>query len=77
MKKRIMILAASLFAVAAVATTVAATNSNDEASLLARNVEALASGESGWFYCSGYPVPLVCVWDSNGNPYDAGEVIWL
>jgi ferredoxin-thioredoxin reductase catalytic subunit len=32
-------------AIAAVTTTIVATNSNDEKSLLAQNVEALASGE--------------------------------
>ena len=47
MKKRIMILAGSLLAIAAVATTVVATNSNDDMSLLAQNIEALAQSESG------------------------------
>jgi uncharacterized low-complexity protein len=40
-------LAASLFAVAAVGTAWVATNSNDVPSLLVRNVEALAQGEGG------------------------------
>ena len=46
MKKRLMILAGSLLAIAAVATTVVGTNSNDDMSLLAQNVEALAQGET-------------------------------
>jgi len=41
------------------------------------NVEALAQSESGIFYCSGKPVPLVCVWTEDGKPYEAGEKIWL
>jgi hypothetical protein len=42
-KKKLILLAGSLMAIAAVATTVVAINSNDEASLLVRNVEVL-----GW-----------------------------
>lgn len=45
MKRNLLLLIGSLMALAAVATTVAAMNSNDEASLLIRNVEALAWGE--------------------------------
>ena len=52
MKKKMLVLSASLLAIAAVATTVVATNSNNEMSLLAMNVEALARSESGWF--AGY-----------------------
>jgi hypothetical protein len=56
-----LILTASLFAVAAVGTAVVATNSNDEKSLLAKNVQALASGEED-------PCPNGC--------YDDGEGCW-
>ena len=42
-----LVLSASLLAIAAVATTVVATNSNDKTSLLMRNVEALAYDEGG------------------------------
>ena len=52
MKKRLMILAGSLLAIAAVATTVVGTNSNDDMSLLIKNVEALADGEAD-VYCTG------------------------
>jgi hypothetical protein len=47
-KKRLLILAGSLMAIAAVTTTIMATNSNDEKSLLAQNVEALAYNEWDW-----------------------------
>jgi hypothetical protein len=48
MKKKLILLAASLFAVAAIGTTLVATNSNNETSLLAlRNAEALAQEEDG------------------------------
>lgn len=45
MKKKLILLAGSLFAIAAVTTTVVAINLNNETSLLAMNVEALAQGE--------------------------------
>ena len=43
------------------------------------NVEALAQCECeiGAFYCTGYPIVLVCVWTSDGYPYDVGERVWL
>ena len=39
------------------------------------NVEALASGESGYFCCTIYPVPLVCFW-LDGKAMDSGYVIY-
>lgn len=52
MKKKLILLAGLLFAIATVATTVMGSRSNDDMSLLMQNVEALAQredlGESKW-----------------------------
>lgn len=63
MKKKLILLAGSLLAIAAVATTVVATNSNDDMSLLAQNTEALAR----------YEIPPVSITCSRGGCGDCYE----
>lgn len=80
MKKRIFMGLTGLAVMAAAITaTVTSVNANStESDLMTKNIEALTQGENiGVFYCSTYPIPLVCVWTSDGRPYDSGYQVWL
>ncbi len=79
MKRKLFLGLASLVIMAvAVCVTVSSVNANaTESDLLSKNIEALSQGESRYFYCSGRPVPLVCVWTADGQPYDSGYQVWL
>jgi hypothetical protein len=76
MKKKLILLAGSLLAIAAVATTVVTTNSNEDMSLLARNIEALARGESGGCDCDGNPEWECYLILSDGSKLICGDGFW-
>jgi len=72
-------LAVLAVAVAAAWNVNFSSQANEMSEVALKNVEALASKDIvvAAFYCSGTPVPLVCVRTADGKAYDAGEKVWL
>lgn len=62
MKKKLLFCGAAALAFAAIVASNVNSNTNNTLSATSlANIEALAQGELGWFYCTTYPMPLICV----------------
>lgn len=76
MKKIFFAAAAGLVLTTAVCVTLSSNSASVKPDLVLQNIEAISQGESGVFYCTGYPIVVICVGDQS-NILDTGYRVYL